>query len=632
LLIHKIDPSGNITMLKEIFFDLPFPRSAVWSVFSKTDWLNRSVGLPAVSYRFEPLPEGGSAVFASARAAGVQLHWRELPFEWTEPEFYVVRREFSSGPLQEAVAGVDFLELPDGGTRLRFYSDLTPRNVFGHWLVKAVILPKAARDMAAVAEHVKHFLQGVESQPFPRLPVSSVNEAILLERTKALQKTDCDPAIVERLVDWLHTVPDVELTHIRPKVMARAWGTDTWATLRVLLFGADAGLLQFRWEVLCPNCRSTRTQLTTNLADLSSNSHCDVCQIRFDAEFDKSVELKFTVHPSIREVPDQTFCLAGPGGKPHIVSQLLLQPNETRDWKCPMDGTGLRLRSPQVQRNWLSEDLMGRGPGQFECRPDNFYFSSAEKMDSWKIFNPNPFPLQVILERVAWSDDILTAASVTNWQVFRDLFAAQVVSPNEQIMVGEQAVLFTDLRGSTAMYRALGDAQAYRYVRDHFSVLSDAVQKHHGGIVKTIGDAVMAVFSNCSDAFAAAEAMFAGIAEANHKSSDRHQLILKAGLHGGPCLAVNANDRLDYFGTTVNLTARLTDKSRGGELVLSDEIARRDEFRERFAKQLAEAEFHQYVPRGFTEPVDIWLVPMSRVSSTDLKPLSQDHPLMTSPV
>jgi class 3 adenylate cyclase len=126
--------------------------------------------------------------------------------------------------------------------------------------------------------------------------------------------------------------------------------------------------------------------------------------------------------------------------------------------------------------------------------------------------------------------------------------------------------------------------------------------------------------------------MFAGIDEANRKSSDRHQLILKAGLHGGPCLAVNANDRLDYFGTTVNLAARLTDKSRGGELVLSDEIARRAEIRERFTKQLAEAEFHQYVPRGFSEPVDIWLVPMSRASSTDLESLPQDVPMVVSPV
>ena len=586
---------------------------------------------PAVTYKPKPLAEGGSAVFASAKVGGVELHWREWPFEWAEPEFYVVRREFATGPLQEAIAGVDFAELPDGGTRLRCYTQLTPRNVLGHWLAKMIILPKAERDMTQVTAHAKRFLQGQETQPFPKLPISPVNEAVFQERTESLRRTNADPSIVNQLINLIHTVPDVELTHMRPKVLARAWNADDWTTLRALLFAADAGLLQFRWEVLCPNCRSTRTQLTTSLSELARKSHCDVCQIRFDAEFDKSVELKFAVHPSVREVPEQTFCLAGPGGKPHIISQMTLQPGETRDWKCPIDGTGLRLRSPQVQRNWLNEELMGLGNGRFECRPDNFHFSTDEKAKGWSVFNPNPFPLQVILERVAWSDDILTAAAVTNWQVFRDLFAAQVVSPNEQIMVGEQAMLFTDLRGSTAMYRALGDAQAYRYVRDHFGVLSDAVQKHHGGIVKTIGDAVMAVFSNCGDAFAAAEAMFAGIDEANRQSSDRHQLVLKAGLHAGPCLAVNANDRLDYFGTTVNLAARLTDKSRGGELTVSDEIFRRAEIFARFEERLAVAEFHQYVPRGFTEPVDIWLVPMNGAVLADEKLLSEQVPVEVSP-
>jgi class 3 adenylate cyclase len=167
------------------------------------------------------------------------------------------------------------------------------------------------------------------------------------------------------------------------------------------------------------------------------------------------------------------------------------------------------------------------------------------------------------------------------------------------------------LRGSTAMYRALGDARAYALVRNHFRVLSDAIRVNHGGIVKTIGDAVMAAFSHRCDAFAAAEKMFADIGEANGKSPDWQQLVLKAGLHAGPCLAVNANDRLDYFGTTVNLAARLADYSRGGKLTISDEIFLRAGVRRRFDKKLSSAELNQFVPKGFTQPVNIWLVPMN---------------------
>jgi adenylate cyclase len=595
---------------REAFFDLPFPRSVVWPIFSQTDWLNRSLGLPDVVYKTEPLAEGGSAVFASAKISGLELRWREWPFEWNEPEFYSVRREFPSGPLSEIVIGVDFLESLDG-TRLRVHCQLFPRNVMGNWLAKMIIVPKATRDMARVVAHVQKFLHGQEHRSLPKLPVSPANEIVLRERAAILRQAGGDMIAVERLTDWLRSAPDVELTHIRPKALARTWNADTWETLRLMLLGTQAGLLQFRWEVLCPGCRSTRTPMTTSLAELKREAHCEVCDIRFDAEFDKSVELKFAVHPSVRKIADQTFCLSGPGGKPHVFRQLLLKPGEIRDWQWPANRIGLRLRSPQMKQPRSCDETMEQADGLIQCSPEGFQYLPATIQNAWTIFNPNQFPVQVSLEKIAWSDDILTAAAVTNWQVFRDLFAAESVGLGEQITVGEQSLLFTDLRGSTAMYHDLGDARAYAQVRNHFGILSDAIRVNHGGIVKTIGDAVMAVFSSPCDAFAAAEKMFEGISEANRKSPERQQLVLKAGIHVGACLAVNANDRLDYFGTTVNLAARLAGYSRGGELTVSEEIFLRAEVRQRFEKRLSSSERNQLIPRGFTQPVNIWLVPMN---------------------
>jgi class 3 adenylate cyclase len=51
-------------------------------------------------------------------------------------------------------------------------------------------------------------------------------------------------------------------------------------------------------------------------------------------------------------------------------------------------------------------------------------------------------------------------------------------------------------------------------------------------------------------------------------------LVIKLGLHQGPCLAVNLNDKLDYFGTTVNLAARLQGQSQGGDVVISEKLRR----------------------------------------------------------
>ena len=50
-------------------------------------------------------------------------------------------------------------------------------------------------------------------------------------------------------------------------------------------------------------------------------------------------------------------------------------------------------------------------------------------------------------------------------------------------------------------------------------------------------------------------------------------IAIKLGLHDGPCIAVTLNDRLDYFGSTVNLAARLQGQSVGGDIVLSETLA-----------------------------------------------------------
>ena len=159
-----------------------------------------------------------------------------------------------------------------------------------------------------------------------------------------------------------------------------------------------------------------------------------------------------------------------------------------------------------------------------------------------------------ILERTQWSDEAATAAEVTALQMFRDLFASEALRPGEQISVGTLTVLFTDLKNSTMLYREIGDATAFGRVMNHFDVLKQAIADEEGALVKTIGDAVMAVFRRPA---AALRAMLVAQQRLASPPEGMAPLTLKAGLHVGPCIAVTLNDRLDYFGTTVNLAARL---------------------------------------------------------------------------
>ena len=87
----------------------------------------------------------------------------------------------------------------------------------------------------------------------------------------------------------------------------------------------------------------------------------------------------------------------------------------------------------------------------------------------------------------AWTD----AALVSSLQEFRDMFAEEMVSPDESFSIENIRIIFTDIKSSTEMYERLGDSKAFYLVKEHFKILKDVVSANGGAVVKTIGDAVM---------------------------------------------------------------------------------------------------------------------------------------------
>jgi class 3 adenylate cyclase len=156
-------------------------------------------------------------------------------------------------------------------------------------------------------------------------------------------------------------------------------------------------------------------------------------------------------------------------------------------------------------------------------------------------------------------------------QTFRRLFRSERVDEKEGLGIRQVTLLFTDLKGSTAMYEKLGDLNAYALVREHFALLGATVQEHAGAIVKTIGDAVMAVFSRPSDAVSAALHILDEIERYNAEHGVPG-FILKIGAHCGPSIAVTLNENLDYFGQTVNVAARVQSLADAGEICISEAL------------------------------------------------------------
>ena len=216
-----------------------------------------------------------------------------------------------------------------------------------------------------------------------------------------------------------------------------------------------------------------------------------------------------------------------------------------------------------------------------------------------------------ILERTAWSDDAATAAEVTALQVFRDLFAAEALRPGEKISVGTLTVLFTDLKNSTRMYREIGDATAFGRVMNHFDILKQVISEEDGAMVKTIGDAVMAVFRSPAGAL---RAMLGAQGRLASPPDGMLPLSLKAGLHVGPCIAVTLNDRLDYFGSTVNLASRLEGQSTGDDVIVSTAVFSDPEVRDLLndpANGFVATRFEMSL-KGFEEQHELWRVARAR--------------------
>ncbi len=211
------------------------------------------------------------------------------------------------------------------------------------------------------------------------------------------------------------------------------------------------------------------------------------------------------------------------------------------------------------------------------ARGSDILLEGASGRDYLVIRNESDRPLAFVVEDRHWAQDALTGERVIAMPAFRRLCPEQLLRPGDNAEIGWIAITFTDLKGSTELYDALGDATAYNLVRDHFAFPSDRVQRHHGFVVKTVGDAVMAAFSRPVDAARAALASQEDVASFNSALSGSKSgtpIVLKLGLHAGSCIAVTTGDVLDYFGATVNIAARLEHQCRGGEVIVSEAVAK----------------------------------------------------------
>ena len=438
------------------------------------------------------------------------------------------------------------------------------------------------------------------------------------------------PRVVSKLESLIRDGSDFDLFRVNPLRYATDKGVDESEAIDLFLHAANSGLFVMEWAIVCASCANVFKSFR-NLEQLDPHFQCELCDMENSANLDEYIQVMFTVSPKVRDIvlhhPDQltaerryfeyqlsSDARAQVNG--HTMPEILkswtlflsyLDAGESVTFDADLDGGVLMCRdvitsntvgfvvtedarrgessfSLSLGEDGFDDPATSFSPMTMPSLMGDFFFPKIHLMSSsvisvrvenvtdrkaslWAVRYP---PLHEISPIKIEFNPSLSAKRTLSTQTFRSLFRSELVSTEEALTVDDLTFLFTDLKGSTSMYDEIGDATAYNLVRLHFDVLARAVRESSGAIVKTIGDAIMATFVNPADATRAALAMFEELDRLNDTIAEK--LELKVGIHKGHSIAVTLNERVDYFGQTVNIAARTQHLALAGEIYVTADV------------------------------------------------------------
>ena len=417
-----------------------------------------------------------------------------------------------------------------------------------------------------------------------------------------------DPALLAHFGQWVRSATDEELFKIDVLEWAEKHRTPVDEALDLFLHAARAGIMEMSWGVICPFCGMLVTT-PGGLRALGPNPHCRLCRVQFPASADDQIEVTFSLEAGIRKLryfePDQIDpkrdalkLFFSPTFEPHqergvevyhaVKAATALAPGATTTLEATLSGGIAALLVPNLHaicflhtegstRTEAAVEIQDGAmlPGETGIAagvPVRIRVTNRSNYDVYVMLmgfdglhedpDPaNPPPMAILRP-------FLTGKRVLTNQTFRDLFRTETIGESG-LSIKSLAMVFSDLQASTALYERVGDIRALELVRAHFEKLNDVVRRHHGAVVKTIGDAVMAAFGEPARALAAAAGMNRAVKKID---ADGEMLNLKVGVHAGSCIAIQTNHQIDYFGSAVNVAARVQGVAHGGEIVVTDTI------------------------------------------------------------
>lgn len=542
-LIAPLPISENKYLVESLFtYKLSVSVKEIWPFLADTSRMNKEMGFPP---RIEKEINGENHV--STKTLGREEKWIEKPWVWVEEKELQNHRVFLQGWMTEQ-RGVFSVKTLEDGCEVSIFFRWGFSNLFSKILF-SIIGPVLGKSFKKFFDDKELLIKASRSRP------------------AVVQSTMNEPeSPYETLLSYLKTADDLDLDRIHLKRLAQQLNLPLDLLLEISQRMVNEGLMTFSWDVVCPHCRGVRSE-NTGLSFIKNMNACDACELEFSLDTEEAVEVVFHITNKLRDVKKFVYCAAEPAKKKHIKLSQLLDPKEDRKIDLELSPGIYRLRkkksgssvyvdveekSQSISAQWKgsSADRISVKP-KFELTFDN----SAESSD------------MVTLEEAWWFQDRLLPGEVLSNPAMRTLFSEDHLKIGVKLNIGNQVILFTDIVGSTPFYKSYGDARALKVVQDHYDEVTDLILKNRGVVVKYIGDAVMAAFTDINDAFHCSQQIHHCFKPDRADTPVR----LRVSLHAGPVLCANMNVGLDYFGTTVNQSAKIQKWAGAHEIALLEE-------------------------------------------------------------
>lgn len=574
----------------------------VWHIFSQMGCVLESLGLERfrVARREKGVPY--RVCFSDDERKLSEKFMHGFPVEWVKYQSIVVSRNYYNKPYTNWLLTLSFNEKEDG-VSVTFSIKADAKNAF--FKIKAAKeLMQQIKNAENLFERIEDYFDGDIAHPFPRKNIE-YNKAQVRHQMLQVEKSSYGHGLTRRLVEFSLSGLESEVTNIRPHHIAQAWKRPTAEVTEVLMYAATTGLLTYNWYMSCPSCGHMQEPIAS-LDRLPKSCECLSCGTGFTRDFSRNVEMVFRPNPAHRKVSGGTYCYMNPSRRRRTLAHMYLQPGETREldlhWpegeivSCTIDQKHEEIILKETTPRPLNIRIMPKGVLE--------EVGLEEPTKRTTIHNGRD-SVVIVAIRMPYAHQMrYTGTEAITSHSFRELCRADVLERTDEIPLSNITVMFTDLKGSTAMYEDVGDLKAYQMVRDHYEMLSHIVRMHGGALVKTIGDAIMAVFMHPKDA------VLAGISIQNEvqmffneRFEENRKAVIKMGIHSGPCISVLMNNRIDFFGQMLNTAARLQNYSEGEDIVISLPVAADADVSKMLRPHNVESE--KVNVKGLDEPVQI---------------------------